>query len=197
MFFSFLAFPLLLIFLLLEMPVPGILKGPRQLKTIATQYWDMLMQPRARVFELLTINCDNELEKEKLQEFASLEGQEELYSYINRPRRNILEVLTDFPHATSKLNVNLLFEIFQPMKPRPFSIASSAVLSNRLDILVAVVAYRTKLKANRMGLCSNFLKTLKAGDKVRAQIKKGTFNLPHGAEEPIVMVGPGRISIFV
>lgn len=178
------------------MPVPKILKGPRQLKTIATQYWDMLMQPRSRVFELLAINCDNELEREKLLEFSSMEGQEDLYSYINRPRRNILEVFGDFPHATSKININLLFEIFQPMKPRPFSIASS-VLSNRLDVLVAVVEYKTKLKTNRMGLCSNWMKTLNVGDKVKVQVKKGTFDMKDEKDSPIVMVGPGQFVFLI
>lgn len=173
------------------MPVPAILKGPHKLKTIATQYWDLSMQPRARFFELLAINCDDSLEKEKLIEFSSMEGQEELYSYINRPRRTILEVLQDFPHATSKLSLNFLFEIFQPMKQRPFSIASS-VLSNRLDILVAVVEYKTKLKATRKGLCSNFLKTLKPGDKVPALIKNGSFKVPKDEDVPIIMVGPGE-----
>lgn len=183
----------LIFFLSTEMPVPKILQGPHLLKTIATQYWDLLMQPRARAFELLGINCENPLEKEKLLEFASMEGQEELFSYVNRPRRNILEVLQDFPNATSKLNLNLLFEIFQPMKARPFSIASS-VLSNRLDILVAVVEYKTKLKIPRKGLCSNWLKTLTPGEKVLAQIKNGTFKIPKDENVPMVMVGPGNFS---
>lgn len=68
---------------------------------------------------------DNELEKEKLQEFTTPQGQEELYNYCNRPRRTILEVLTDFPHATANLSLEYLFEIFSPIRPRAFSIASA------------------------------------------------------------------------
>lgn len=77
---------------------------------------------------------DSELEKEKLQEFTTPEGQEELYSYCNRPRRTILEVLTDFPHATANLSLEYLFEIFSPMRPRAFSIASAPSVSFNLNI---------------------------------------------------------------
>lgn len=179
-----------------EMPAPSFLARPLPLVTIARQFWDLNALPRARAFEVLAYNCENELEKEKLNEFASFEGQQDLLSYVNRPRRTILEVLEDFPHATSKLTVDILFELFQPIKPRPFSIASS-VLSNRLDLLVAVVEYQTRLKAPRKGLCSNWLKTLQKGDRVKVSIKKGTFTFPKDVDTPLVMVGPGTgLAIF-
>lgn len=178
------------------MPPPKVLSRPLPLVTIATQYWDLNALPRARAFEVLSYNCENELEKEKLQEFSTFEGQQDLLSYVNRPRRTILEVLEDFRHATSKLTLDSLFELFQPIKPRPFSIASS-MLSNRLDLLVAVVEYQTRLKATRKGLCSNWLKTLRPGDRVRASIKKGTFKFPSNDDTPYVMVGPGTgLAIF-
>lgn len=178
------------------MPAPSILNHPVPLVTIARQFWDLNALPRARAFEVLSYNCDNELEKEKLLEFASFEGQQDLLSYVNRPRRTILEVLGDFPHATSKLTLDILFELFQPIKQRPFSIASS-MLSNRLDLLVAVVEYQTRLKATRKGLCSNWLKTLQTGERVRVSVKKGTFKFPVDVDTPMVMVGPGTgLAVF-
>lgn len=48
--------------------------------------------PRRSFFELLASFSTNELEREKLQEFSSAQGQEELFSYCNRPRRTTLEV---------------------------------------------------------------------------------------------------------
>jgi equilibrative nucleoside transporter 1/2/3 len=65
------------------------------------------------------------LEKEKLVEFSTPEGQEELYNYSNRPRRTVLEVLQDFPQAAAKIPLEYMFELFQPIRPRAFSIASS------------------------------------------------------------------------
>lgn len=178
------------------MPPPIVLNRPLSLKTIATQYWDLNAKPGPRAFEVLSYNCENELERDKLKEFCSFEGQEELLSYVNRPRRTILEVLQDFPHATSKLTLELLFELFQPIKPRPFSIASSK-LSNRLDLLVAVVKYYSRLKAPRLGLCSNWMKDLQPNDRIRLSIQKGTFKFPKEINTPLIMVGPGTgLAIF-
>ncbi|KAJ6637955.1 NADPH-dependent diflavin oxidoreductase 1 [Pseudolycoriella hygida] len=172
-----------------EMPIPAHLKRPLTLKTVATQLWDLNAIPRPRSFELLLINCKNELEREKLLEFTTAEGQQDLFAYANRPRRTIVETLRDFPHAMSQLNLQTIFELFQPMKSRSFSIASSKV-SEKLDILLAIVEYKTMLQAPRLGLCSNWLKTLEPGDEVRGVIKKGTFRVPTN-NAPIVMVGPG------
>lgn len=172
------------------MPVPAHLKRPLTLKTAATQLWDLSTIPRTRVFELLALNCENELEKEKLIEFTKPETQEDLFAYVNRPRRTILEVLGDFPHATSKLKIEILFELFQQIKPRSFSIAS-CVDSQKLQILVAVVEYKTKLKTARKGLCSNWVKKFRRGDEFEVSIKRGTFKLPKIEDVPVVMVGPG------
>jgi equilibrative nucleoside transporter 1/2/3 len=181
------------------MPAPIFLKKPLSLRTIATNYFDLNARPKSRAFEVLSYNCENDLEKEKLLEFASFEGQEDLINYVNRPRRTILEVMQDFPHATSKLTVDLLFELFTPIKPRPFSIASSYYHSDRIELLVAIVEYYTKLKAKRKGLCSNWMRTLQKGDRVCISIRKGSFTFPidKNLETPLVMVGPGTgLAIF-
>lgn len=174
------------------MPVPDFLKKTLPLERIAKQLWDLNAVPRQRTFKLLAINCDDELEKEKLLEFDSAEGQEDLFTYANRPRRTILEVLRDFHKATSKLNLQILFEIFQFIKTRSFSIASCPEYG-KLDLLVAVVEYKTMMSKPRKGLCSNWLKNLRCGDEILAVIKKGTFKIPNDVDSvmPIVMVGPG------
>lgn len=90
--------------------------------------------PNRYAFQLLSYFTDSELEKEKLQEFTTAEGQDELYSYCNRPRRTILEVLSDFPYATANLSLEYLFEIFSMIRPRAFSIASAPSVSINLLI---------------------------------------------------------------
>lgn len=147
------------------------------LETIAKKYWDLNAIPRPRFFELLALNCQNETEIEKLQEFASPEGLNALYTYANRPKRTVLETLIDFPHACSQLNIEVLFEMFQPIKARSFSIASCAEIGV-LALLVAVVEYRTMLKTPRKGFCSNWLRDLEKEDEVPVWIKRGTFRLP-------------------
>lgn len=172
------------------MPVPVHLKRPYSLRAYATQLWNLSAIPRQRTFELLAMHSDNHLEREKLLELTTAAGEQDFFDYVTRPRRTILEVLNDFPGSTRCLRLDTTFELFEPIKQRSFSIASGRQ-SDRLDLLVAVVAYRTKLKAERRGLCSNWLRDLPVGASVRAVIKPGTLRLPGDRQTPIVMVGPG------
>lgn len=176
------------------MPVPDYLRDCSSLRSLATQYWDLSAIPRPRTFALLAQNCEDELERQKLTEFATAQDQDALFKYANRPRRTTMEVLHDFPRATSQLNLQTLFELFSVIRPRSFSIASSSK-SGRLDLMVAVVEYKTILSQPRKGLASNWLKSLQPGSSIYAWLKKGTMRLPQTVNDqrpvPLVMVGPG------
>ncbi|XP_020284524.1 NADPH-dependent diflavin oxidoreductase 1 [Pseudomyrmex gracilis] len=173
-----------------EIKVPLVLTRNLSLGEIVEQYWDLNFKPRRSTMHTLSLISENELEREKLREFSAPEGQEELYDYINRPKRNILEVLADFPHTTSKMNINLLFEIMSPIKPRPYSIAScSKATPNNVQILVAVVKFKTRLMEPRFGLCSKWLASLKTNDKVIFWLQKGTFRFQ--INKPMILIGPG------
>lgn len=173
-----------------EIKVPTVLEQTLTLRQIAEQYWDLTFKPRRSTMHNLASISENELEKEKLLEFTMAEGQEDLYNYVNRPRRNIVEVLDDFRHTTKNLTVKLLFEIMTQIKPRAFSIASSSKNSkDEVHILVAVVHYKTNLIEPRLGLCSNWLAALKPEDETIFWIQKGTFKF--NIEAPMILVGPG------
>ena len=66
---------------------------------------------RRYFFELLAHFTTDEMEKEKFEEFSRADGQQDLYDYCNRPRRNILEVLHDFRHTTPNIPVDYLFDL--------------------------------------------------------------------------------------
>lgn len=173
-----------------EIKLPTVLEPNLTLKQIAQQYWDLSFKPKRSTIHTLAQISENDLEKEKLVEFTTAEGQEEFFNYINRPRRNILELLNDFPYTTSKLNINLLFEILSPIKPRAFSIASSSKANtNEIHIIVAVVKYKTKLVEPRLGLCSNWLASLKHNQEIVFWHTKGTFKFDYS--KPMILVGPG------
>jgi len=87
------------------------------------------------------------MEREKLDEFLSLEGavcntlssgrlssnrtlQDELHEYCYKVRRTILEVLAEFSHV--KIPQDYIFDIFPPLRPREFSIASSVKVRYQL-----------------------------------------------------------------
>lgn len=162
-----------------EMPVPAPLQNEVTFQQLCEEYFDLTAVPRRYTFNVLSQLTDSELEKEKCIEFTTAEGQNDLYAYVNRPRRNIVEVLQDFPNATKNLTLSMLFEVMSPIKPREFSIASSyKVNPNELHILVAVVKYKTKLVNLRLGLCSNYLAELKNGDEISVWLKSGSFKFP-------------------
>ncbi|XP_061380052.1 NADPH-dependent diflavin oxidoreductase 1 [Danaus plexippus] len=176
-----------------DMPVQEFFKDPLTMYEIAEQYWDLKAYPTQYVFSLLALVSEDKLEKEKCLELSSAEGQEDWLNYSRRPKRTILEVLHDFHKSASKLTIDVLFELFCSIKPRSFSIASSCLSSNgtKLELLVAVVKYYSKLKRARLGLASNWLKSLQNGDKVYGWIKKGSLKFPEDKDIPQIFVAPG------
>ncbi|KAH8380551.1 hypothetical protein KR009_011365 [Drosophila setifemur] len=174
----------------LDMPLPKAYSSPLSLHQAAKYIWDLSSKPRQRFLEVLGQNCSDEMEKEKLEEFCSGEGIDDLVAYVNRPRRTLLEVLEDFRHATSRLTIGQLFEMMPLIQPRSFSIASDASESS-LDLLVAVVNYKTIMHTPRLGLCSNWLRNLVPGTELRGVIKKGTMTWPKDLSTPLIMIGPG------
>ncbi|XP_059486666.1 NADPH-dependent diflavin oxidoreductase 1 [Neocloeon triangulifer] len=153
---------------------------------------DLQAIPQRYCLQLMAHFTTSELEKERLLEFCTPEGQQDLYSYAHRPKRGTLEVLEDFPHALAALPVEYLFDIFKVIRPRAFSIASALEMHpNTAELLVAVVNYRTMLKTARLGLCSNWMARLEPSSELSVWVKTGSFKFPSTVETPIICVGPG------
>ena len=69
-----------------------------------------------------------------------MKDTEELYSYVSRPKRTILEVLSDFHSVRENLDLKYLFDVFGRIKPRGFSIASAQnVCPKSAQLCVGVV----------------------------------------------------------
>jgi len=112
------------------------------LKTLFSHFLDFQAIPKRSFFQYLRYFTTDELEREKVDEFLSKEGavgksrnvspltglsgffiQDELYEYCYHVRRTILEVLSEFRHA--QVPKDYVFDVFPPLRPREFSIASS------------------------------------------------------------------------
>lgn len=164
-------------------------------------YLDIQSVPKRSFFEFLWPFSNDKLERDKLKEFASTEGQEELYQYCIQPKRSILEVLLDFPNTVKNIVFDYLFDLIPPIKPRSFSIASSCrAHPNEVHLIVGVVNYRTRLRKIRRGLCSNYLARIKPiqpngepskENRLRFFIRHSSYKLPKDKSTPIVMIGPG------
>ncbi|KAJ7308071.1 hypothetical protein JRQ81_008576 [Phrynocephalus forsythii] len=176
-------------------PLPAHLPQPCTLRHLVSHYLDIASVPRRSFFELACHFSTSDLEREKLQEFGSAQGQEELSAYCYRPRRTTLEVLGDFPHTTCAIPCDYLLDLIPRIRPRAFSIASSMLVHpNRIDILVAVVHYKTLLSKPRRGLCSTWLASLEPQNdaaRVPLWVKQGSLTFPADRLTPVVMIGPG------
>jgi len=170
--------------------LPDHLPTVATLRQIFTRYVDFKAVPRRSFFQLLRHFTSDELEREKLDEFLSLDGADDLYQYCYRVRRTIQEVLTEFRSA--KIPKEYIFDLFPPMRPREFSISSSIKRHpHQIHLCVAIVKYRTQLKIPRKGVCTTFLAALHPGDSLRIGIHKGLITLPKDPTVPIICVGPG------
>ncbi|KAG2078524.1 riboflavin synthase domain-like protein [Suillus decipiens] len=175
---------------MLDQTLPDHLPKIVSLRILFTRYLDFNAVPRRSFFRLLRYFTTDELECEKLDDFVSIEGADELYDYCQRVKRTTWEVLSEFRSA--RIPREYVFDLFPPLRPREFSIASSIELHPReIHLCIAIVRYRTKLKIHRKGVCTSYLSGLKSGDTLRIGLRKGFISLPTDPNTPVVCVGPG------
>ncbi|XP_060597586.1 NADPH-dependent diflavin oxidoreductase 1-like [Ruditapes philippinarum] len=170
------------------------LPEPCSIKYLVENYLDINCVPRRSFFEMLLYFAEEEREKEKLEEFTSSEGQDDLFTYCNRVKRTLLEVLHDFPHTSANIPFEYLFDVIPVLQPRSFSIASSIKAHpGEIQLLVAVVKYKTRIALPRRGVCSTWLSQLDPAQisHIPLWIKKGTIKFPTDKTTSVIMVGPG------
>ncbi|KAH9477144.1 NADPH-dependent diflavin oxidoreductase 1 [Psilocybe cubensis] len=175
---------------LYDQSLPDHLPPITTLRILFTRFLDFNSVPKRSFFQYLRYFTSDEREQEKLDEFLSPEGSDELYDYCYRVRRTIHEVLTEFRNV--KIPKDYIFDVFPPLRPREFSIASSIkVHPHQIHLCIAMVKYRTKLKIPRKGVCTSYLSILKPGDTLLVGVRKGLLRLPGKNDTPVIFVGPG------
>ncbi|MDA9231266.1 flavodoxin domain-containing protein [Rickettsiales bacterium] len=90
------------------------------------------------------------------------------------------------------IGIILLDDEGKKISPRLYSIASSVnETEGEVHLTVSVLKYIDKNGKEQKGLCSNYLASLKEGDKVNFYVSKNRqFKLP-AEDRDIIMVGPG------
>ncbi|CAL8082460.1 unnamed protein product [Orchesella dallaii] len=158
---------------------------------VATKIFDFQSIPGVYAFQILRSFATDPLVIEKFDKYRRPEGLEDLYNYTNRPKRTILEVLLDFRNTAVLVPPKYLFELIPFMRPRAFSIASPPCETQHIEILVAVVDYKTNLKTRRRGTCSYWLaEYCQIGQKVGVFCEKGSLRPPPN-DAHVIMIGPG------
>lgn len=168
-----------------------IVNKPIMIQEIITKYFDINAIPKRSFFDLFYRFSRNDLEREKLKSFATGFDLEDLNEYVNRPKRTILEVMSDFPFTTPYVPIDYLFDLIPSISPRSYSIASSPSHSTSLQILYGVVIYKTRLKKPRLGQCTNWMVRQKPNhSKLSIYFRPGSFVLP-SPTTPIIMIAAG------
>ncbi|RKP36253.1 hypothetical protein BJ085DRAFT_41124 [Dimargaris cristalligena] len=172
--------------------LPHVLRGTVTLRSLFETHFDIYSVPRRSFFEMLSYFTSDEMETEKLREFCSAEGQDDLYAYSHRVRRTIVEVLKDF--RSYAIPLDYIFDIFPDIRARSYSISSCLMqYPDQVHLTVAIVNYRTRMSTPRHGVCSKWLVTLSPEDDMvlPVTIKPGTMNMPSDPTTPLIMIGPG------
>ncbi|KAF1961589.1 sulfite reductase flavo protein alpha-component [Byssothecium circinans] len=171
------------------------------LRTLLTNHLDIMSIPRRSFFAHLAHFTTDEFQRDRLIEFTNPEYIDELYDYTTRPRRSILEVLQEF--ETVKIPWHRICSIIPAIRGRQFSIASAMIPTplnkspdeaarTKVELLIAIVKYRTVIKKIRQGVCTRYIDTLKPGQAITVTLSKGGLGVTKKEiGRPVVMVGPG------
>lgn len=147
------------------------------LRDLLLHNYDITAIPKRSFFDLAKTFTDDATHKEKLADFANPVFTDEFWDYTSRPRRSILEVLFDFPSV--RIPYQWTPAIFPIIRGREYSIASGGRLVKepdgsiaRIDLLVALVKYKTVLRKTRQGLASRYIQTLTPGTPLNVRVEK-------------------------
>ena len=178
------------------------------LRQLLTHNLDITAIPKPFFFQYISHFTSDPMHKERLQEFGDSAFRDEFYDYATRPRRSILEVLVDFPSV--KLPYQDVGCAFPFIRGRQFSICSGGLGKQvgwpttlaktepdhlvKVQILVAIVKYKTVLRKIRQGLCSRYIASLKPDSVLNVKMDSN-YDFYKAAERsphcPIIMVAAG------
>ncbi|KAK0672710.1 putative NADPH reductase TAH18 [Cercophora samala] len=185
---------------------------PSTLRDVLTHNLDITAIPKRNFIRELAFFTDNPDEIERLREFLLPGNEQEFYDYTSRPRRTILELLSDFPGV--KIPVDRVLDLFPIIRHRDFSVCNGGesltknphkikapngvleVFPVRIEILAALVEYKTIIRKPRQGLCSRYLKHLEPGTELTVGISPARgrnvmMPFPKAVERPLIAVATG------
>ncbi|KAI0447056.1 riboflavin synthase domain-like protein [Xylaria telfairii] len=165
------------------------------LRQLLIHNYDITCIPRRKFFELAAFYTEDSTHQERLREFADPGHSDEFQDYTSRPRRSILEVLQDFPSI--RIPHQLVPAFFPVIRGREYSIASGGDILETpdgvyLDLVIALVKYKTVLRKTRQGLCSRYIASLEPGTPINISLREN--NVPEiamDARKPLLVIAAG------
>ncbi|KAI0484707.1 riboflavin synthase domain-like protein [Xylariaceae sp. FL0804] len=168
------------------------------LRQLLTNNYDITSIPKRTFFENIALWTEDSNHRERLQEFSNPALSDEFYDYTSRPRRSILEVLQDFPSV--QIPYYLVPSIFPVIRGRDYSIANGGKLlleptrpgCTRIELLIALVKYKTVLRKTRQGLCSRYVASLPLQTAIQITTRMGeAAPSVYDNQRPFIGIGPG------
>ncbi|ELR46958.1 NADPH-dependent diflavin oxidoreductase 1 [Bos mutus] len=181
---------------------PTRLPQPCSVRRLVSQYLDIASVPRRSFFELLACLSPHELEREKLREFGSARGQEELCEYCTRPRRTALEVGRGWggrerawaPQDGPGDGQGPGEDLGPTGWPWRWAVASWGPLGHPPSPGDVHLGESLSHRKPRRGLCSSWLASLDPAQgpvRVPLWVRSGGLTFPKTPHVPVIMVGPG------
>jgi sulfite reductase alpha subunit-like flavoprotein len=158
-------------------------------------YLDIYSPLTRSALKVLSSYCSDGSEGDKMMDMAT-HDYDLYFEYILQPKRTPMEVFRDFPSLKAKLPIEQVFDVFQPTRPRSFSIANWCGEGKYLDFCVALVAYDSpflqKEYPKREGLASRAFAKLQAGANVKVSVKSGVIStISWHRFEQVLLIGAG------
>jgi sulfite reductase alpha subunit-like flavoprotein len=179
------------------LPIPHMTRNQTiTLRQLLTNHLDIMSIPRRSFFAQLAHYTSDDFHRERLLEFQDPEYIDELYDYTTRPRRSILEVLQEFESV--KIPWQRVCSIVPLLRGRQFSIASAMSPNikdegkTKIELLIAIVKYKTVIKQIRQGVATRYIASLTPGLDMTVTLSKGGLGVTKKEiSRPAVMIGPG------
>lgn len=171
------------------------------LRHLLTHSLDITAVPKRNFIRDLIHFTEDEREQERLAEFTTPGNEQEFYDYTCRPRRTIIELLRDFPGV--RVPYTRALDMFPVIRGREFSVCNGSKRFNeagaanciRVEILVALVQYKTIIRKPREGLCSRYIKHLPVGTQLVVGLNpsSGPRLVPNlaAAKRPLIAIATG------
>ncbi|KAI1179445.1 hypothetical protein F4777DRAFT_534347 [Nemania sp. FL0916] len=162
------------------------------LRELLIHNYDITCIPRRTFFTQIAMYTQDPTHKERLREFADPGHSDEFWDYTSRPRRSILEVLQDFPSV--RVPYQHIPSVFPVIRGREYSLANTGYSHYDprnpddiiLQLVVALVKYKTVLRKTRQGLCSRYIASLKPDTPIC--ITRRANVVPRDAEKPSIPI---------
>ncbi|KAJ1851602.1 sulfite reductase [NADPH] flavoprotein component [Coemansia sp. RSA 1822] len=149
---------------------------------------DMFGRPSKKFYSALAAFATDAAEAEKLEWLTTPEGAIEFKGRV-ADTVTYADILLEF--ASARPPITHLVDLIAPIKPRHYSIASSARMHPGSVHLCVVTVHWPTSRGPRAGQCTRFLDALNIGDAVTVSVKPSVMKLPPLDAQPVIMAGLG------